>query len=107
MANGCYAIAEYWNVKSFRRKGHLSPVWALITYQLGICHRRGCLIAESQDRKGLCHGQPGMGARAKPLTGDVTSGVHPQPPTPSRMARPFQFKGMDEGNTRAFLFFSV
>ena len=31
MANGCYAIAEYWNV-SIQIKGHL-PCMSLIAYQ--------------------------------------------------------------------------
>ena len=58
MANGCYAIAEYWNL-SVQTKGHLLRM-DVITYQWGFTTRRGCLIAESQERV----------ARAKPLPGD-------------------------------------
>ena len=75
---------------------------------MGVYHRRGCLIAESQERV----------ARAKPLPGDevgqfvdLTSIVWKSPLNRLPMSRiasgHFQFKGMDEGNTRAFLFFNV
>ena len=74
---------------------------------MGIYHRRGRLIAESRERV----------ASAKPLPGDevdqfvdLTSIVWKSPLNRLLMSRmasgPFKFKGMDEGNTKAFLFFN-
>ena len=129
MANGCYAIAEYWNL-SVQTKGHQLRM-ERNNVPMGVYHRRGCLIAESQERVARAKPLPGEAVRVSTTTNfplrtlareggqgdevdqfvDLTSIVWKSPLNRLLMSRmasgPFQFKGMDEGNTRAFLFFNV